>query len=129
MERTGELKHYFHRLRELLPCPSKDRRRFLADARRMAEDFRLGNPGASPSQIAAFLGDPKELARGYLDTLDQESLLRYQRRRKYLTRGVLLFLIFLCLLTAAWALYIKSKPVPMITSTETLIIYENGAAS
>ena len=129
MERTGELKHYFRRHRELLPCPPKDRRRFLADARRMAEDFRLGNPGASPSQITAFLGDPKELARGYLDTLDQESLLRYQRLRKYLGRGVLLFLIFLCLLTAAWAFHLFFRPIPMVTSTETLIIYESGAAS
>ena len=95
----------------------------------MAEDFRLGSPGASPGQIAAFLGDPKELARGYLDTLDQEALLRYQRRRRLLLRGALGGLILLCALTAAWALYIKSKPVPMITSTETLIIYETDGAS
>ena len=126
MERTGELKHYFRRLKELLPCPPRDRRRFLADARRMAEDFRLGNPGASPSQIVAFLGDPKELARGYLDTLDQEALLHYQRCHKSITRGVLVFFAVLFIFIASWALHLFFRPIPMVTSTETLIIYEKS---
>ena len=129
MERTGDLKHYFRRLKELLPCPPRDRRRFLADAARMAEDFRLGNPGASPDEIVAFLGDPQELARGYLDTLDQDALLGYQRRHRLLVRFSLGGLIFLCLLIATWALHLFFRPIPMLTSTETLIIYEDGGES
>lgn len=54
---------YFRALERCLDCPGKDREQFLAQARRMADDFLQGKPDATPDEVAGFLGEPEELAR------------------------------------------------------------------
>lgn len=73
---------YFRALERCLDCPGKDREQFLAQARRMADDFLQGKPDATPDEVAGFLGEPEELARCLLEELDPELLERRKRRRK-----------------------------------------------
>lgn len=54
---------YFRALERCLDCPGKDREQFLAQARRIADDFLQGKPDATPDEVAGFLGEPEELAR------------------------------------------------------------------
>lgn len=65
---------YFRALERCLDCPGKDREQFLAQARRMADDFLQGKPDATPDEVAGFLGEPEELARCLLEELDPELL-------------------------------------------------------
>lgn len=51
---------YFRALERCLDCPGKDREQFLAQARRMADDFLQGKPDATPDEVAGFLGEPEE---------------------------------------------------------------------
>ena len=42
---------YFRALERCLDCPGKDREQFLAQARRMADDFLQGKPDATPDEV------------------------------------------------------------------------------
>ena len=45
---------YFRALERCLDCPGKDREQFLAQARRMADDFLQGKPDATPDEVAGW---------------------------------------------------------------------------
>lgn len=61
---------YFRTLEQSLDCPKAVYRPFLVRTRQMAEDFFQSRPGATPEEAADYLGDPRELANGFLETLD-----------------------------------------------------------
>ena len=48
---------YFRALERCLDCPGKTGEQFLAQARRMADDFLQGKPDATPDEVAYFLGN------------------------------------------------------------------------
>ena len=67
------LSEYLRRLNARLVCPKVYRRHFLAEAQRMADDYRQGNLDASDEEVIEFLGDPQELAATFLDSIDSDS--------------------------------------------------------
>ena len=89
----------------------------------MAEDFRQGHPTATPQEVCAFLGDPKELALTFLESLDPEELLRYQTKRRNIRRGLILLTVVGVLLLAVLSFYLLNRPMEMMVN-ETLIIYD-----
>ena len=118
------LNGYFRKLTALLVCPNDRRKEFVAEAHRMADDYRQGNPDATEEEVIEFLGDPRELAQTYLETIDPAELDRYHTQRTWIRRGfALLIAIVICLLTV-WCVYSKTRLIePEITVTETLYIY------
>lgn len=113
---------YFRRLNRFLNCPKILREPFLHQTRQMAEDFVQGKPDATAQEVADFLGDPRELAQGFLETLEPEVLERHQKRKKLFWVGLVAVLAAALVVVTCWALKIKNGPVN-VEVTETIVIY------
>lgn len=116
------LSNYYNSLERLLKCPKEQRGRFLEQTRRMAEDYMQGNPDATPQEVTDFLGDPRELAREFLDTLDPELLERYQKNRKIFRIGCVSVLAVALIIVTIWGGRRWSTPKTMEVA-ETLTVY------
>ena len=110
------LSNYYNSLERLLKCPKEQRGRFLEQTRRMAEDYMQGNPDVTPQEVTDFLGDPRELAREFLDTLDPELLERYQKNRMIFRWGFAVAMTMIVLLLGVWAVALKAQPIDMEVS-------------
>ena len=118
-----EMEPYFQRVKTRLRCPKKRRGTLLERVHRAAEEFSAENPEATPEEMEQYLGDPAEVARELMETLDPAELERYQRRKKL---GALLCvgLLTVALVSAIiGVIYLKNSQV-VFEVTETLTIYE-----
>lgn len=124
MGNIRNLKEYFRALKAQLVCPKSEQNRFLTKAKQTADDFRQGNLEATEADVIEFLGDPKDLAMTFLETVDPDLLAQYQRKRAWLKLGIAVSAILAICLLSAWCFYLKTYTIiPNITATETLIIY------
>lgn len=123
MENVGMgMSVYFQSLERLLDCPKPLRSSFLSQTRRMAEDFVQGRPEATREELVGYLGEPEELAQGFLETLEPEMLERYRKRKKFLLRGCVAVLAAALICVSAWFVYFWSITLD-VEVTETTIIY------
>ena len=116
---------YLHSLESFLDCPKTTRRPFLDRTRRMIQDFIQSKPDATSQEVANFLGDPRELAQGFLETLDPEMLERYHRRKKLLLRGCIALLAVALVAVSVWSFFTKI-PVKLEVIETTTIIYHDS---
>lgn len=114
--------NYIRRLERALDCPKSLRRPFLDKTRRMAEDFLQNNPDASSEEVADYLGEPNELAQGFLETLDQTALQKYRRKKKIALFCCMIVLAAALIAASSWILYRWNNPL-QIEATDTIIIY------
>ncbi len=115
---------YFRRLERALDCPRGVRRPFLERTRQIAEDFLQERPEATVQEAAGYLGEPGELAQGFLETLDPEVLAKHRRRKKVLHWGLAALAVAIILFLGAWVcelLWFRMIPVEVI---DTLTVYE-----
>ena len=117
-----DMSGYLHSLESFLDCPKTTRRPFLDRTRRMIQDFIQSKPDATSQEVANFLGDPRELAQGFLETLDPEMLEHYRRRKNFLTCGCVVALAVALIGVSVWGIYIKNAPQD-VEVTNTIIIY------
>lgn len=115
---------YFRRLKRSLNCPKSVRKPFLDRTRQMAEDFILENPTATSQNVADFLGDPRELAQGFLETLDHDMLERYLRRKKLFRRGCVAVLVVALATSIVWGLRLWNTQSIEIIETTTVIYHD-----
>lgn len=115
---------YFRTLERLLDCPNSLRKSFLSQTRRMAEDFVQGMPDATVQEVSDYLGDPRELAQGFLETLDQDMLERYHRRKKFLLRGCIVVLAVALAAAIVWGLRLWNTQSIEIIETTTVIYHD-----
>lgn len=121
---STELPVYLRRLNRLLDCPKNLRRPFLAQTRRMAEDFIVGKPDATHEEVIAYLGEPEELAHGFLETLEPDVLNRYRIRKKFFLRGCITLLAIVLACVSIWCVQLLNEP-NMVEVTETVVIRSN----
>jgi len=76
-----ELKLYYKEVTRHLHCARNMRKNFIAETQRMAEDYAASNPDATFPQLKEFLGDPKDLAETFNQTLSPEHIVQYRKRR------------------------------------------------
>ena len=69
------------------------------------------------------LGDPEELAQGFLETLDPEMLERYHRRKKLLLHGCVVALVVALVVMTAWGIHLWKEPTSTLEVTERITIY------
>lgn len=117
-----DMSGYLHSLESFLDCPKTTRRPFLDRTRRMIQDFIQSKPDATSQEVANFLGDPRELAQGFLETLDPEMLERYHRGKKLLLRGCIALLAVALVAVSVFGIFFKKTPVNL-EMTETIVIY------
>lgn len=120
-----ELSQYFQRLERLLDCPKDLRRAFLNQTRRMAEDFVQGRPDTTQKELIDYLGEPEELAQGFLETLDSEVIKCYKKRKKFLLYGCIAVLVATLICVSVWCVRLLNEP-NMVRVTETLIIHSDN---
>lgn len=122
MKTWSTMEEYFRALERCLDCPGEDRERFLAQARRMADDFLQGKPDAAPDEVAGCLGEPEELAQCFLEELDPELLERRRRRRKLGRRilaGVIAAVVVALCISVGWLATHRHQ----VEVTERLVVY------
>lgn len=123
MENIGlDMSGYFNSLERFLDCPKNTRRPFLDQTRQMAEDFVQGNPNATSQEVTDFLGDPEELAQGFLETLDPDVLTRHHRKKMLFRWGCVAVLVLVLTSAVVWGLHIRSLPTH-VEITDTILIY------
>ena len=120
-----QLTEYFCTLKEHLKCPRHRQSQFLSNIKDMIADFRQGNPSATEAEIINFLGEPQDLARTYLDTLDPQELKHYRRRALWIRRGCACAVATVIVVLAAWCCYLETRPGEF-TVVETITIYSSG---
>lgn len=121
MECVG-MSGYFQQLEQRLDCPNGTRKRFLTKTRQAAEEFLRQKPDATRQELIDLLGDPEELAQGFLETLEPEVLERYRKRKKFLLRGCVAALITVSVTISVFAVTFKKTPV-QVEINDTLTIY------
>lgn len=121
MECVG-MSGYFQQLEQRLDCPNGTRKRFLTKTRQAAEEFLREKPDATRQELIDLLGDPEELAQGFLETLEPEELERYRKRKKFLLRGCVAALITVSVTISVFAVTFKKTPV-QVEINDTLTIY------
>ena len=121
MANSEAMTSYFHRLNGFLDCPRALRRPFLRRTRQMAEDFVQEKPNAGVEDVADYLGDPRELAQGFLETLDPEVLERYHKRKKFLRRGLIVLMAAVILYLDIWVYDLWSRSLP-VEVTRTIYV-------
>ena len=121
MECVG-MSGYFQQLEQRLDCPNGTRKRFLTKTRQAAEEFLREKPDATRQELIDLLGDPEELAQGFLETLEPEVLERYRKRKKFLLRGCVAALITVSVKISVFAVTFKKTPV-QVEINDTLTIY------
>lgn len=94
-----------------MDCPKSLRRPFLDKTRRMAEEFLQNHPEASSEEVADYLGEPQELAQGFLETLDQEVLQRYRKRKKFFLYGCIAVLVIVVICISIWGIKLMQRPI------------------
>ena len=124
MECVG-MSGYFQQLEQRLDCPNGTRKRFLTKTRQAAEEFLREKPDATRQELIDLLGDPEELAQGFLETLDPEMLERYHRGKKLLLRGCIALLAVALVAVSVWSFFTKI-PVKLEVIETTTIIYHDS---
>ena len=122
---TKELLRYHRQVRKALDCPKPMRDRFLADARRMTDNFLAENPEASLDELQSAIGTPDALAAMFLDSADRDAVEKYRNRKSRVKRIAVMLLAAAFISVTAfsiWAAYYRRSSV--FTKESTLIIYE-----
>ena len=118
-----ELSEYFQRLKRLLDCPKPLRNSFLAQTRRMAEDFSVDRPDITQEDLISYLGEPEDVAATILETLDSDVLKHYRRRKKFLLCGCIALLIVALVSASIWGIHLVVNP-KTAEVTRTITIYK-----
>lgn len=122
MECVG-MSGYFQQLEQQLDCPNGTRKRFLTKTRQAAEEFLREKPDATRQELIDLLGDPEELAQGFLETLEPEVLERYRKRKKFLLRGCVAALVVVLVAMTCWAVNLRNEP-NLVEITGVITIHE-----
>ena len=117
-----QMEQYCRKVKVFLRCPPADASRCIADVRRTAEQLRQEAPEISQDEIEEFLGEPKEVARMFQDTLDPVRVEWYHRRKRLLL-GLLVGVLLLGVLGALYFAYCVREKL-QFTYTETFYIGE-----
>ena len=123
---NGELRDYFRRLDRLLACPRPLRRKLTAQVRRAKEDYLREYPEAGPAEVIQYLGQPEEVARTLLDSLDPAELEQARKRERLVQRALVAVLVLAFVAVAAWGIHLWGTP-KNVEITETLIIYTDSS--
>lgn len=121
---TNELLRYHRQVKKELVCPRSMRDKFLADARRMTDDFISENPGATMAELKNAVGDPSQLAAMFLENADSNIVKGYRKRKSRLKRLAIILLVVALLAMTALAIYVINFKNAEFTKESTIIIYE-----
>ena len=122
---TKELLRYHRQVRKALDCPKSMRDRFLADARRMTDNFLAENPGATMGELQSAIGKPNQLAAMFLDSVNSDAVERYRKRKSLVKQIAVILLAAAFVAVSAFSIWAANyRREAIFTKESTLIIYE-----
>ena len=115
---------YVGQVQRALFCTPLHRKKFIRDLEPLAEDFASGNPKAALADFRREFGTPEALAQQYMDTLDDEEVQKYRRRRKWFHRACLaaVAIIVIAMAIGLVAKYTRVFEPPLTSETTLLVI-------
>ena len=122
-----ELKLYYKELTRHLHCTRNMCKNFIAETQCMVEDYVASNPDTTFLQLKEFLGDPKDLAETFNQTLSPEHIVQYRKRRIYIRISMIVILVAIIVAIANGIWYWRWSNVwydVQVIAEETIIIYE-----
>lgn len=121
---------YVGQVQRALFCTPLHRKKFIRDLEPLAEDFASGNPKAALADFRREFGTPEALAQQYMDTLDDEEVQKYRRRRKWFHRACLAA-VAIIVIAMAIGLVAKYTRVfePPVTSETTLLVIPGASTT
>lgn len=120
---TKELLRYHQQIRKKLDCPKSMRKQFLADTRRMTDDFLAENPGATLDELQNALGEPDALAGMFLESADSDVVDRYRKRKSWMKRIAAIFLVVVFIAVTAFSIYAAYyRHASAFTKKSTIIV-------
>ena len=122
---TKELLRYHRQVKKALDCPKSMRDRFLADARRMTDDFLVENPGATLDELQSAIGKPNQLAAMFLEGADSDAVERYRKRKSWVKQIAIMLLVAAFVAVSAYSIWAANyRHEAVITKESTIIIYK-----
>lgn len=123
---TKELLKYHRQVRERLDCPKFMRDKFLADARRMTDDFIAENPGTTLDELQSSLGEPNSLAAMLLESADHDAVDGYRKRKKRAKRIMAIFFLVIFIAVITFSIYAANfRHASVYTKKSTITIMED----
>lgn len=81
---TDDVNRYYDEVRMYLDCPKDEQDRLLFDINRRLLELQADIPTLDYDDIVDFLGNPRDLAYQFTDSIDSKIILSYHRKRSYL---------------------------------------------
>ncbi len=121
---------YVGQVQRALFCTPLHRKKFIRDLEPLAEDFASENPKAALADFRREFGTPEALAQQYMNTLDDEEVQKYRRRRKWFHRACLAA-VAIIVIAMAIGLVAKYTRVfePPVTSETTLLVIPGASTT
>lgn len=89
-----DIKAYISKIKTLLPVYSKPERQFINKLKENIYSYVASHKVASMNDIENQFGEPFEIVRGYIESMDIEALISKMSVRKMLRRITVIILIF-----------------------------------
>lgn len=126
-----ETKRYLRDIRLAFPIFRRNEKRFFADFKSTVYEYESQFPECSKEDIIEAYGTPKEVVTSYFNNMDSENYMILMRKSHYMkivSTAAIILMVILFLIDAT-SLYLLHKEVEatMITSEQTVIIYEDGS--
>lgn len=118
-----DMSGYLRRLKPFLDCPRPLRNSFLSKTRRMGEDFIQGKPDATEQDLVDYLGEPRDLAQGFLESIEPGVLDRRRKRKKQFLCGCVAALVAVLLFVSAWCYILWQDGNTVYEIIETITVY------
>ena len=99
------IRHFLRRVRRLLPCTRKVRRKIMIDVEGGLREYVARSPNADMETITARFGSPEEIAAASVENFGTAEILLALRLRRSIMR-ILLLVCFLICGVLAYACYI-----------------------
>ena len=122
---TAELMGYHRQIKKKLDCPKSLRNKFLADARRMTDDFLAENPESTMDDLKSAVGEPDDLAAMFLESVGHDVIERYRRMKIWAKRIAVTLLVLAFVSVTAFSIYAANvRQNAVVTKETTIIIHE-----
>lgn len=122
---TKELNQYYREVRHHLDCPKKEKDRLLSQSHQMVEELCESVPDLDYLGVVDFLGEPRELASTFMESMDQETVAKYKKQKARIRVGAISLLGVFVVTLSAFSFYVaQQKEDVVITGEDVFVVTE-----
>ena len=103
MIHNRSIKKYLRRVRSMLPCSRKMKKRSMEQIRKEVTLFLTDHPEADYNAVISHFGEPETIAAAYVESMGTAEILRKLRIRRRIVSAVAIVLAFVVI---TWAMVV-----------------------